>query len=198
MKRERGFSLLEFLVALFLTGVAILGFFSLQSRTQLATLEVMQRDEALRIARNMVELIQANPDVAECFAFSSYGTDYLGTGYTGSGVSCAAFGTNETRERPEADLVRWNLMLQGFGERSSANENLGSLVDARGCVYGPTDVYDASGALVSSTDFYEVVVVYQGASGTVVSSSPCGQGLYGTDTFRRAVRLYVRLAELSA
>lgn len=198
MRIDKGFSLLEFLVALFLTAVAILGFFSLQSRTQLATLEVMQRDEALRIARNMVELIQANPEVAECFAFSSYGTDYLGTGYDGGAVSCAAFGTNETRSRPEDDLVRWNLMLKGFGERSSANEAIGSLVDARGCVYGPSDVYDAAGNLISSTDFYEVVVVYQGSAGTVVPSTPCGQGLYGTDTFRRAVRLYVRLAELDA
>ncbi|NVK11344.1 MAG: type IV pilus modification protein PilV [Gammaproteobacteria bacterium] len=198
MRSDKGFSLLEFLVALFLTAVAILGFFSLQSRTQLSTLEVMQRDEALRIARNMVELIQANPEVADCFAFSSYGVDYLGTGYTGGSVSCAAFGTNETRSRPETDLVRWNLMLQGFGERSSSNEAIGSLVDARGCVYGPADVYDSAGNLVSSTDFYEVVVVYQGASGTVVPSTPCGQGLYGTDTFRRAVRLYVRLAELDS
>ena len=198
MRHQRGFSLLEFLVALFLTTTAILGFFSLQSRTQLATLEVMQRDEALRLARNMVELIQANPEVAECFAFSSYGTDYLGTGYTGGGVSCAAFGTNETRARPETDLQRWNLLLKGFGERSSSNQAVGSLVDARGCVYGPEDVYDASGNLVSSTDFYEIVVVYQGSSGTVVPSTPCGQGLYGTDTFRRAVRLYVRLAELDA
>ncbi|MEQ3696605.1 MAG: type IV pilus modification protein PilV [Pseudomonadales bacterium] len=194
MKRERGFSLIEFLVALFVTAVAILGFVALQGRSQLAALEVLQRDEALRLAQNMAEYIQGNAEVAGCYAFSSNGTAYVGTGYSGT-FSCAAFGTIATRLQPVRDITMWDNALKGRGELDGTDA-VGSLVDARGCVYGPTETYDAGGNLVSSTDFYEIVVAYQGASATIVPSATCGNGLYGTDTFRRAVRLYVRVAEL--
>ena len=194
MRGARGFSLIEFLVALFVTAVAILGFVSLQARSQLSALEVLQRDEALRYAQNMAEYIQGNADVAGCYAFSSNGTPYVGTGFTGT-VTCAAFGTAATREQPIRDIAIWSNALKGRAEMDGG-AGVGSLVDARGCVYGPTDTYDASGNLVSSTDFYEIIVVYQGASSTIVPSANCGVGLYGTDTYRRAVRLFVRVAEL--
>ncbi|WP_298632917.1 type IV pilus modification protein PilV [uncultured Umboniibacter sp.] len=194
MRNVRGFSLIEFVVALFVTAVAIFGFVALQGRSQLAALEVLQRDEALRLAQNMAEYIQGNAEVAGCYAFSSNGTAYVGTGYSGT-ITCGAFGTISSRAQPERDLVSWSNALKGQLELDGTTA-VGSLVDARGCVYGPSETYDASGNLVSSTDFYEIVVAYQGASATIVPSATCGDGLYGTDTFRRAVRLYVRLAEL--
>ena len=73
IKSIQGFTLIEVLVTLVLTAIALFGFVELQNRAQIANLEATQRAYATAIASNMAEQIKANPEIgADCNLTASF------------------------------------------------------------------------------------------------------------------------------
>lgn len=61
MTTNKGFSLIEVLVALLLTTVGVLGMVALQARSIHYTQDSVQRNTAVELANDLVEIIRANP-----------------------------------------------------------------------------------------------------------------------------------------
>ena len=57
----KGFTLIEVLVTLVITAVALLGFVGLQNRAQLSELEASNRVHAILLVQHMAEQVKANP-----------------------------------------------------------------------------------------------------------------------------------------
>ena len=76
--RASGFSLLEVLVAMFITVIGLLGMAGLQSVAGRANLESYQRAQALILLEDMVDRINANRKSASSYITAS--GSYLGTG----------------------------------------------------------------------------------------------------------------------
>ncbi|MFT0635443.1 type IV pilus modification protein PilV [Pseudomonas sihuiensis] len=61
MRTAKGFSLIEVLMALLLTTVGVLGMVALQGRSIQYTQDSVQRNTAVELANDLIEIIRANP-----------------------------------------------------------------------------------------------------------------------------------------
>ncbi len=196
--RQRGFSMIEVLVALIILLVGLLGLAGLMLQSQRSEFESYQRVQALILLRDMVGRINANRNVAACYAFTvGTGAPYLGTGSTLT-PSCTA-GTATQNAQAAADMRDWSTLLQGAAE-SAGGANTGAMVGARGCVsYDGTDLLLANnGTAIPGTGPYTVSVAWQGLGETYANTVQlCGQGLYGPETRRRVASLTFRIGSIS-
>lgn len=192
LKKQAGISLIEVLVSMLIVAFGVLGLAALQARAMNSEFESYQRSQAVILADDMVERIRMNRTAMGSFKNISNSTDgsgYLGTAGSGSyTLDCSAPG------QAVADLCAWNGLLQGAAQKNSSNASIGAMIGARGCItYDPTT--EVTG--VPDSGLFTVTVVWQGGQDTVVPSANCGNGLYGTETKRRAVSMSFRLGRLS-
>lgn len=193
--------MVEVLVTLVLLMVGLLSMAGLLVQSQRSELESYQRAQALLLLQDMVGRINANRNVASCYAFttSSNGTPNLGTG--GTMPPACAFGTATQNALVTSDLTAWNALLLGSTETTASMSNAGTLIGARGCVSydATTEVNDSTGVPIPGSGVYTVVVAWQGHNDTfapVTSAQPalnCGQNQYGAETKRRIVSLTIRI-----
>lgn len=182
---QQGSSMIEVLITMVILMLGLLGLVGLMVQSQRSQLESYQRVQAVVVAQDMVNRINANRKVADCYVVTTgtNGTPYMGTNSAVS-PACTA-GTAEQNARAVQDLTEWNSLLLGSAEKIGGNDT-GAMLGARGCV-----------SLVS-TGIYQVSVVWQGVGKTVAPAGvTCGTNLYGDDTQRRAVSVPVQIASLS-
>ena len=155
---ERGVTMIEVLIAIFILTVGMLGAASLQFHMQTAEREAYQRTQAIVLLQDMVARINANRKNAMDYATAAP----LGTGGT---LDCSAPVT-----LAERDQCAWHSALLGASERSGGVQ-LGAMTGARGCVESLSATMPRR-VLVS--------VAWQGMSPTVVpGGTTCGRALAG-------------------
>ena len=192
MSSSRGFTMIEILVSLLLIVFGLLGMLGMQAQSTVAEFESYQRGQAMILAQDMVDRINANRKAAACYETPS--GEELGSG-TATPACSAATGTPTTRAMATADLVAWDEALKGAAERKggSSGSRVGSILFARGCV----TLIDAA------TNTYRVAVAWQGMSATITADSidanaTCGKTKYGAnDAVRREVGITFRIANLT-
>lgn len=184
-RRQRGVSMIEVLITLFVLVVGLLGVAAMSLASQRASMESFQRHQALMLLDDMVARINANRTVADCYALTDLatGAPVFGNG-SGTLTPCTA-GTIEAYTQANADLAQWDALLKGATVTDDGG-NVGAMLGARGCV-----------AKVADNE-YQVTVVWQGLNQTAAPSAgvACGQDLYGNEALRRAVSLPVQFADL--
>lgn len=174
-RNQHGTSLLEVLITIVILAFGLLGLAGLQGKIQLLEVESFQRAQAILLLTDMTERMNANrANAADYVSASSVGTD---------GTSIAD--CNGEAIGVDRDICEWSNALKGASEQQSGIGAVGSLTDGRGCI---TEIQAAdSNAGVCTPGIYEVTVVWQGMHKTVAPASNCGQGSYGTDSYRRAI-----------
>lgn len=179
-----GFTILEILISLVIVLLGVLGLAGLIIRSNQAEMESYQRVQALALAQDMADRINANRKVASCYSNGATGMQ-LGTGYSGT-PACAA-GTAQQNTRAVADMNAWNSRLLGSAEVLSGS-NVGAMIGARGCV----NQIDAANRI------YLVSVAWQGLAATAAPSAgnDCGVDQYGDNALRRVVTVTVRIGTL--
>ncbi len=184
VKRSKGFSMIEVLVALLIIAVGVLGAVALQTRAVQAGMESYQRTQALLLVEDMMARLKNNKaHVSTCYAAVGRGT----TAYLGSGVSTAPSGCNTVAD---ADLAAWHGLLLGAAEiqgSGSSAQQVGGILNARGCI----------DPLVANGEF-RVSVAWQGMSKLASSTdkNACAQGAYEHDDYRRVVGVTLRITDL--
>lgn len=122
-----GFSLLELLVALFVSAIGILGMLALQGRAQQAQLDVYQRAQAMLIVEEMTNRIASNMNAAACYQIASLDKD------TAIPTVCPTTVHSDSEDIWEADMTAWKALLDGSSE-TVGGTNVGTLRDAIGCI----------------------------------------------------------------
>lgn len=197
LRTQSGFTMIEVMVTLLILMLGLLGLAGMMVQSQRAEVESYQRVQALILVQDMVGRINANRQVASCYAIttSADGTPYVGTDATigvASPITCAA-GSTEQNALAVQDLKDWNELLLGATETTGSGGNTtktGGIISARGCVS-----VDATTTPVT----YQVSVAWQGIGSTKEPPAtwPCAKGNYGDDKQRRVVSATVRIAKLS-
>lgn len=180
--RQKGSSMIEVLVSLFIILVALLGLTGLMVQSQAAQFESYQRLQALQLAQDMVSRLTANPKQAACYVTATS----VGTGYSAT-PTCTGAVAGNAQDRAVKDMTEWDALLKGRAELDSGGTKVGAVLGARGCV----TAFNGNGV----ANEYQVAVAWQGS---IASFAPpadivCGKDQYGVDTQRRAVSLVVHL-----
>jgi type IV pilus assembly protein PilV len=163
--RQRGFSMIEVLVAIVIVIVGVLGLAGLQARAGAVEVESFQRAQAMELLQDMVDRISANRKNSMSYVTATpLGTD-------NAEQSC------DGKAGAALDLCEWNNSLLGATE-SNAGLSVGAMIGARGCVEALDPVMPRQ---------FLVSVVWQGTVTTKEPGTTCGAGLYGGNGLRRAV-----------
>lgn len=187
-RSQRGMTLIEVLVTIFILAVGLLGMAGLQSRLQQSEMEAYQRAQALLLLNDMANRIALNRNAAASYVTSA--------GPLGAGMTCPT--ATATSTQLERDKSEWCNALQGAGETSGTGTSkvmVGAMIGGRGCVV-------ALGG--GSSGEYLVTVAWQGL--TRLAAPPagvaCGVDKYDdgaactNDQCRRVVTTKVRVATL--
>ena len=178
---QRGFSLLELLVALVVFSVGMLAIAGLQTVSKQANYEGLQRTTAAQIANGLLEDIRTNGDSVDIYLAAGE----LGGGSQGNepAPNCSVGSECNSAQKAAHDLWVWEQMLDGNLETAGGN-GTGGLVLPAMCITGP---------LGGGAGIYTVTVVWRGtASITTAENNFCGSlsGNYGANNeFRRIVRI---------
>ena len=193
VRMERGFTMLEVLVALLILLIGLLGLAGLLVTTQQGEVEAYQRKQATVLLQDMADRILANNKVAgaagTCYAFTTTpasGTPSLGTGNAVNATFTCTGGTPAQNTRGSADLAAWNNALLGTSELKGVAQ-VGAIIDARGCVTNP------------APDVYTISVAWKGLQPTVAppASYTCGLNQYTDERTRRVISVTIRIAKLT-
>jgi type IV pilus assembly protein PilV len=175
---QSGFSLIEVLVTVAILVVGLLGLGALQTRVSMAEFEAYQRAQALAIAQDIADRIDANKHTATSYVMNDIG---VGASYT----DCSALPMTSPANIAAHDVCEISNELIGAAETTGGN-NVGAMLAARACITSP------------ATNQYVVTVVWQGVQPTNVAPvEACGRGAYGATGLRRTVSYPVRVATLT-
>jgi type IV pilus assembly protein PilV len=178
---QRGFSLLELLVALLIFSIGLLSIAGLQTVSKQANFESIQRTTASQIAYGLLEDMRTNGDAIDI---------YLAAGEIGQGSrgvvpvpDCSVGNECNPAQKAAYDLWFWEQILDGNLE-TNAGAGTGGLVLPTLCVAGP--VGGAAG-------IYQVTIAWRGTA-TINNNvnNPCGaaSGSYGNaNEFRRIIQI---------
>lgn len=172
--KNHGYVLLEALITILILAFGLLALAGLQVKLHAAEMEAYQRSQALILLGDMAAKISVN---------RSSVADYVGKG-TLLGVDAAQ--DCEVAAGVSRDLCEWNNALIGNSEKSASSENLGAMISARGCI----EQISASPVTV------RVVITWQGLHQTKAPAYECAKGIYGDDTYRRAISQTITFATL--
>lgn len=178
--RQRGFSLLEVMIALLIFGVGLLSVAALQGVSKRANYEAVQRTTASFLALDMLERMRVNTQQLNLYI---EGNMELGGGTRAApAIPCTSLADNcDGIDISRVDLWEWERRLDGVAE-DLAGTATGGLVSPTACLDGPPG---------GGTGIYTVAIAWRGVTElTNPTASDCGEGsgLYGdNDEFRRVL-----------
>jgi type IV pilus assembly protein PilV len=179
--QQRGFSLLEMLVALVIFSIGLLAVAGLQTVSKQTNFEGLQRTAASQIANGLLEDIRMNGDAINIYRTAAT----LGSGSTGGEPmpSCGLGAECNATQKAAHDLWFWEQVLDGNME-TSAGLGTGGLMFPSLCIDGPA---------VGGPGIYRVTIAWRGSVSLVNSvNNPCGAGNpnYGNENeFRRILQI---------
>ena len=174
-KSQRGVSLIEILVAVFVVSIGLLGVARMEILSKQSGYEALQRTAAAMLANDIMEKMRANPSTLVSYVNQTVGAGTLAT----PGTICSSANCATPVEIATYDIWQWEQLLLGTTEKSGGT-NTGGLVEPRGCITGP-----AGGA-----GAYAIAIVWKGNTPLPNPiSSTCGEGLnlYGNNEEYRRV-----------
>ena len=179
-KMQRGFTLIEVLIAFIILSFGLLGAVALQAKAKQASFDSMQRAAAVALGNDIVQRIRANDTVK---LVAHYGKDF--TSKTSMISSTTCFSSSCSSEQIAfLDFEQWKRAIQ-------ARNNTGSLDDASVCI-NPVAVAGSGGKAFN----IEVIVSWQGRQEFTANAATGAVDCGTADKKRRVVVLtsyiYVR------
>jgi len=180
-QQQRGFSLLEMLVALVIFSIGLLAVAGLQTVSKQANYEGLQRTTASHIANGLLEDIRMNGDAINIYRTA----DAIGGGSYGGepAPSCATGSECNSAQKAAHDLWFWEQLLDGNME-TNGGAGTGGLMLPTLCITGPA---------VGGPGIYQVTITWRGSASIMNSvNNPCGaaSGNYGDENqFRRILQV---------
>ncbi|SIN73191.1 type IV pilus assembly protein PilV [Pseudoalteromonas marina] len=172
-KFQKGFTLIEVLIAFIILSFGLLGAVALQAKAKQASFDSMQRAAAVALGNDIIQRIRANdtPQLVGLYAKTFNSETSTTTSQTCFTASCSA------AQVAALDLEQWKRAIR-------ARENTGALDDATVCIR-PTAVGGSGGKAFN----LEVIISWQGrqefTANDATAAIECGE----SDKKRRLVVL---------
>ena len=134
---QRGFSLLEVMIAVLILAIGLLGIAGLQVTAKRSNYEAVQRTTATMLIRDMIERMRANPTQLDTYTNTGAGRTFSpSAGITTANTVCFGSGvTCDAATIATYDLYEWENALAGVTEINTAtNANVGGLALATACM----------------------------------------------------------------
>lgn len=164
---QRGFTLIEVLITVFVAGVGLLAVAGLQAMSKKFNYDAIQRTAAGTLAQAMVERMRGNPGELEAYLTLDAAASTAGTSCTGAEAACTP------PQLAAHDLYTWGRLLAG-DEVQVDGQSVGGLVEPTGCISADT-----------TPGLYVVAIAWRGLTGieapdgddlTDPALHPCGLG----------------------
>ena len=179
---QRGFSLIELLVAVVVFSVGLLAVAGLQTVSKRANFEGLQRTVASQIAHGLLEDIRSNGNGVDVYLASAD----LGGGLTGAepAPNCSTVGAEcNAAQKAAHDLWFWEDVLDG-NQEIGVEGAAGGILSPTICITGPAG---------GGAGIYIVSVAWQGTvalTSTIQNTCGAGSGKYGSgNELRRVVQV---------
>ncbi len=182
--RQRGFTLIEVMIAVVVLSIGLLGVAALQLTAKKSSHQASQRAQAVLLADSLLERVRINPSAAAAY-HTGTGNSALGGGTLGTAARDCSTQTCTAAQMATWDLWNWERRLDGTAVRDAANRNVSGLVDPHGCV-----VFTAASASFPNTGQLRVIVTWRGTTDTtdaVTGGTACGPGAAGSVDSRHQV-----------
>jgi len=186
--KQTGFSLVEVLVTLVITTIALLSSISLQLMSKRSIYDAAQRTTAAHLAHGLLHRMRSNPTALVSYLPAGpVGQSSLGDAPATDCLAAAA--DCDSLEMAAFDLWQWEQHLDGQLEVSGGNAT-GGLMFARACIVGPG---------VGGSGNYTVAIAWRGMADIgdpAINNCGSGSGDYGAnDEFRRVMVVETFIAE---
>ena len=184
---QKGFSLVEVLIALFILAVGILGIIALQLFARQNNFDAIQRTSAAALATDIVERMRMNTTSLGSYVSAAVPVPLNTNVPDTCGTSAAPCTPAEVAAH---DLATWYALITGAGDQTAGGDNVGGLVEASACIIqNPL----GNAATIGESE-YRIVIAWRGRTpmaNPVVSD--CGEDAtgarYGTDNVYRRIYL---------
>jgi type IV pilus assembly protein PilV len=174
-RRERGFTLIEVLIAVVVLGFGLLSLARVITRASSSELEAIQREQAMAIAQDFVDRVNLNRKNAV-----AYVGDYIPDGPVENCADAVTYATVADQDQCSLrNLLRGATTFDG-------NKTIGAPFSARACVTSP------------AANVYVIAIAWQGIVPSAAPDSACGQGAFDQETNRRVYSTVVQIATLGA
>jgi type IV pilus assembly protein PilV len=181
--RNRGFGMVEVLIAFVVLAFGLLGIANLQLVAKRAGHQAWQRGLAVSYANDLIERVRVNPAGA-----ADYHTGLGAAALGGASLDVPARDCNAVTCTPEQlaawDLWRWEQSLDGAAILDADGNAVGGLIAPSACV-----VFAEAAASMPNTGRISVIVTWKSQVKTAdaVTGAVCGAGAAGSDTSRRQI-----------
>ncbi len=188
-RRNRGSTMMEVLVSVFVLSIGVLGVGGLQVTAKRSNFEATQRATAASLAQDIIERMRSNRD--ELSVYTDAGAGRIIDGASMSAIDCSADCTPDTLA--EYDLYELEQSTIGVAEQAAGN-NVGGLTLPTTCISGPD----------GGSGTYTVAIAWRGMTKlSDPTSDACGSGsgkydtVGGTETdvYRRVLVMQVFISE---
>ena len=125
---QKGFSLMEVLIALVILSIGLLGIAGLQATSKRTSYEAFQRTTATMLAQDIIERMRANNTQLSAYNGT---VDTTTITYTDCGTSTADC---TAAQLATYDLYQWQQAILGASETNDSGTNTGGLVSPTGCI----------------------------------------------------------------
>jgi len=157
IKRRKGFTLIEVLIAFIILSFGLLGAVALQAKAKQASFDSMQRAAAVALGNDIIQRIRANDTIASIKLYGSYNDEDEDEDRkpiksdSKLSISSACFNSScGSKDIVGLDVVQWKRAI-------SARNNTGSLDDATICIKSTSE--DSTGGKGFNI---EVIISWQG------------------------------------
>ena len=151
IKRRKGFTLIEVLIAFIILSFGLLGAVALQAKAKQASFDSMQRAAAVALGNDIVQRIRANDTITSIKLYGSYNGKEAIKSDSKETESSACFNSScGSKGIVGLDVVQWKRAI-------SARNNTGSLDDATICIKSTSE--DGTGGKGFNI---EVIISWQG------------------------------------
>lgn len=173
LRRQLGATLLEVLITLVISAFGLLGLAGFVSRATTLSMDSVQRARALTLANDMASRMRSNKTNSDTY--------WTAATHGASVATCGGLVGTATR-----DLCEWSNLLAGAQDAQSGGNS--AFLGFRGCILRTEQ----------SPKTYVITVAWGSVASGKAPSDTCAKDVFGSDEYRKVVRVQVRIAQLGS